>query len=339
MTLTLSNVILHQIVKQDDDSLNVHLRDGPLPLTEQTENLMGDIHRVYHAKAGKGFALFDTESDFQQWLKAYRADTLDFQALSERAVDRLRAELAKYPFADNGTLVMAHYRALATDYLFIGVLESKHSLRVTDELEVNATEYLDVSKMDIAARIDLSTWETDAESNRYLSFIKGRVGRKVADFFLDFLQAEVGMDSKQQNQVLMQAVEDYCDDARLDKEEKHNTRKQVFDYCNDQLKAGDEVVVKELAGELPATPDGTDFYQYANQQGYELEAQFPADRTTMRKLTKFVGAGGGLSVNFDAMLLGERVFYDPETDTLTIKGTPPNLRDQLQRRLSSRDDD
>ena len=193
--------------------------------------------------------------------------------------------------------------------------------------------------MDIAARIDLSTWETDPASNRYLSFIKGRVGRKVADFFLDFLQAEVGMDSKQQNQVLMQAVEDYCDDARLDKEEKNNYRKQVYDYCNDQLKAGDEVVVKELASELPETPEGTDFYQYANQQGYELEAQFPADRTTMRKLTKFVGSGGGLSVNFDAMLMGERVFYDPDTDTLTIKGTPPNLRDQLQRRLSSRDDE
>ncbi|SIN77625.1 nucleoid-associated protein YejK [Salinivibrio sp. ES.052] len=339
MTLTLSNVILHQIVKQADDSLNVHLRDGPLPISEQTENLMGDIHRVYHAKAGKGFALFDTESECQQWLKAYRANELDFRTFSERAVERLRAELAKYPFADNGTLVMAHYRALATDYLFIGVLESKHSLRVTDELDVNATEYLDVSKMDIAARIDLSTWETDPESNRYLSFIKGRVGRKVSDFFLDFLQAEVGMDSKQQNQVLMQAVEDYCDDARLDKEEKDTYRKQVFDYCNDQLKAGDEVVVKELASELPATSEGTDFYQYANQQGYELEEQFPADRTTMRKLTKFVGSGGGLSVNFDAMLLGERVFYDPDTDTLTIKGTPPNLRDQLQRRLASRDDE
>ncbi|WBA14070.1 nucleoid-associated protein YejK [Salinivibrio proteolyticus] len=338
MSLTLSNVILHQIVKQDDDSLNVHLRDGPLPLNDQTDNLMADVHRVYHAKAGKGFALFDTDSEFQQWLKEYRDQALDFRTFSEKAVERLRNELAKYPFADSGTLIMAHYRALATDYLFIGVVESKHSLRVTDELDVNATEYLDVSKMDIAARIDLSTWETDADSNRYLSFIKGRVGRKIADFFLDFLQAQVGMDSKQQNQVLMQAVEDYCDDARLEKEEKNAYRKQVFDYCNDQLKSGDEVVVKELAQELPPTPDGVDFYQYANQQGYELEEQFPADRTTMRKLTKFVGAGGGLSVNFDAMLLGERVFYDLETDTLTIKGTPPNLRDQLQRRLTSRDD-
>ncbi len=32
--------------------------------------------------------------------------------------------------------------------------------------------------------------------------------------------------------------------------------------------------------------------------------------------------------------MGERIFWDPVTDTLTIRGTPPNLRDQLQRRGS-----
>ena len=31
----------------------------------------------------------------------------------------------------------------------------------------------------------------------------------------------------------------------------------------------------------------------------------------------------------------ELPYYDPETDTLTIKGTPPNLKDQLTRRLGS----
>ncbi|MFA0125557.1 nucleoid-associated protein, partial [Vibrio sp. 10N.261.48.A2] len=102
-----------------------------------------------------------------------------------------------------------------------------------------------------AAVIDLSTFETDSDSNRYLSFIKGRVGRKVSDFFLDFLQAEVGFDAKQQNQVLMQAVEDFCSDAKLDKEEKVSFKKSVHDYCNDQKKCGEEVNVKELSGELP----------------------------------------------------------------------------------------
>ena len=76
------------------------------------------------------------------------------------------------------------------------------------------------------------------------------------------------------------------------------------------------------------------FQEFTADKGYELEESFPADRSTLRQLTKFAGSGGGLTINFDAMLLGERIFWDPATDTLTIKGTPPNLRDQLQRRTS-----
>ncbi|MCV5223747.1 nucleoid-associated protein, partial [Escherichia coli] len=86
-------------------------------------------------------------------------------------------------------------------------------------LDISATDYLDITKMDIAARIDLSSYETDKESNRYLQYIKGRVGRKVADFFLDFLQADIGLDTKQQNLVLMQAVDDFCADSKLEKQE------------------------------------------------------------------------------------------------------------------------
>lgn len=227
---------------------------------------------------------------------------------------------------------MAEYQSLATDYLFIALLPSNQSLQVTEGLEISATDYLDISKMDIAARIDLSTYQTDKGSNRYLTYIKGRVGRKVADFFIDFLEAEIGLDIKQQNQVLMQAVDDFCADAQLDKEESNSYKKQVYDYCSAQIKANEELEIKQLSDELPSSTDGTRFLDFTQEHGYELEEKFPADRTTVRKLTKYVGAGGGLSINFDSMLLGERIIYDPTTDTLTIKGTPPNLREQLTRK-------
>ncbi|ACH66453.1 nucleoid-associated protein YejK [Aliivibrio fischeri] len=335
MSLTLSNVILHKLVKNEQDELEVCLRNQTLENEEFTEALVSELHRVFNSKAGKGFGVFKTESEFGHWLSSVRKNETPFLEFSNNSAEKLKSELIKYPFAEEGILVIAEYQSLATEYLFVAVLPSNESMKVTEQLDISATDYLDIAKMDIAARIDLSTWETDSDSNRYLTFIKGRVGRKVSDFFLDFLQADVGMDTKVQNQVLMQAVEDFCADERLDKEEKQQYRKQVYDYCNGQLQAGEELTVKELASELPTSESGSNFYQFAEEQGYELEESFPVDRTALRKLTKFVGAGGGLSLNFDAMLLGERVFYDPETDTLTIKGTPPNLKDQLTRRLGS----
>jgi len=332
MSLHLSNVILHQLSKNSNDELTVTFRSQSLDNDTSTENLVSELHRVFNAKAGKGFGSFKSDSDFQHWLQEMRQNQKSFYDFSQISAQRLKDELAKYPFADEGILVMAEYQSLATDYLLIGILPLNQSLKVTEGLEISATDYLDINKMDIVARIDLSSFETDKASNRYLTYIKGRVGRKVADFFLDFMQAEVGLDTKEQNKVLMQAVEDFCSDSKLEKDEAISYKKQVYDYCNEQIKSGDEVQVKELSGELPPSQDGTSFIEFTEQHGYELEDSFPADRSTMRKLTKYVGAGGGLNISFDSLLMGERVFYDPETDTLTIKGTPPNLRDQLTRK-------
>ncbi len=64
------------------------------------------------------------------------------------------------------------------------------------------------------------------ESTRYLTFLKGRVGRKVADFFMDFLGASEGLNAKAQNRGL-QAVDDFAADAQLDKSERQNVRQQV----------------------------------------------------------------------------------------------------------------
>ncbi|MBD0785133.1 nucleoid-associated protein YejK [Vibrio sp. Y2-5] len=332
MSLHLSNVILHQLSKNNNDELTVTFRAQSLDNDTSTENLVSELHRVFNAKAGKGFGSFKSDSDFQNWLQEMRQSERSFYEFSQISAQRLKDELSKYPFADEGILVMAEYQSLATDYLLIGILPLNQSLKVTEGLDISATDYLDINKMDIVARVDLSSFETDKESNRYLSYIKGRVGRKVSDFFLDFLQAEVGLDAKVQNKVLMQAVEDFCSDSKLEKDEAINYKKQVYDYCNDQIKAGEEVQVKELSGELPPAQDGTSFMDFTREHGYELEESFPGDRSTMRKLTKYVGAGGGLNISFDSLLMGERVFYDPETDTLTIKGTPPNLRDQLTRK-------
>ncbi|MBE3653610.1 nucleoid-associated protein YejK [Vibrio navarrensis] len=331
MSLHLSNVILHQLSKNDQDELTVHYRSESLSNDSSTENLVAELHRVFHAKAGKGFGSFKSDSEFQIWLQAMRKNELSFYDFSQKSASRLKDELSKYPFADEGILVFAEYQSLATHYLFVGILPLNQSLKVTEGLDISATDYLDINKMDIAARIDLSVYQVDSESNRYLSYIKGRVGRKVADFFLDFMQAEVGLDSKQQSQVLIQALDDFCTDAKLEKQEVNEYRKQVYDYCNGQLKSGEEVTIRELSDELPSGPSGASFLDFTQAQGYQLEERFPADRGLVRKLTKYVGAGGGLNLSFDSLLLGERIFYDPETDTLTIKGTPPNLRDQLTR--------
>ncbi|MBD2810391.1 nucleoid-associated protein YejK [Xenorhabdus sp. Vera] len=332
MSLEITQIALHRLIKRDEQTLEVILRDSLLDANQVVEEMMAELHRVYSAKS-KAYGLFNEESELAESLRHLRKGDEDFLGFSRAATVRLKDELAKYPFAEGGTVLFCQYRYLMVEYLLIATLNSCNSMSVNDELDVNTTQYLDIPHADIVARIDLTEWETNPESSRYLTFLKGRVGRKVSDFFMDFLAASEGMNAKVQNKGLLQAVDDYCESVQLDKNERQAYRQQVYGYCNEQLQAGEEIKLQELSQELPALGEQS-FQQFSQEQGYELEESFPADRGTLRQLTKFAGSGGGLTINFDAMLMGERIFWDPVTDTLTIKGTPPNLRDQLQRRGS-----
>lgn len=334
MSLDIDQIALHQLVKRDEQTLELILRDSLLPTNATVSAMVEELHRVYSAKS-KAYGLFDEGSELADALRNCRKGEDDFLAFSRAATGRLRDELAKYPFAEGGVVLFCHYRYLAVEYLLVAVLNSQSSMRVNEELDISSTHYLDINHADIVARIDLTEWETNPESTRYLTFLRGRVGRKVADFFMDFLGASVGLDTKAQNRGLLQAVDDFCAESQLDKNERQNYRQQVYSYCNEQLQAGEEIALEELSNELPPLGEKT-FQTFTAEQGYELEEHFPADRGTLRQLTKFAGSGGGVTINFDALLLGERIFWDAATDTLTIKGTPPNLRDQLQRRTSAK---
>ncbi|QRN35760.1 nucleoid-associated protein YejK [Pectobacterium brasiliense] len=333
MSLDIAQIALHQLIKRDEQTLEMVLRDSLLSTNAAVEEMMAELHRVYSAKS-KAYGLFNEQSELADALRACRKGDEDFLSFSRAATGRLRDELAKYPFAEGGIVLFCQYRYLAVEYLLISVLNSCNSMRVNEQLDISTTHYLDINHADIVARIDLTEWETNPESTRYLTFLKGRVGRKVSDFFMDFLAASEGLDTKAQNRGLLKAVDEYCEEAQLDKNERQNYRQQVYSYCNEQLQSGEEIELASLSQELPSLGEKT-FQQFSTEQGYELEDSFPADRGTLRQLTKFAGSGGGISLNFDALLLGERIFWDPATDTLTIKGTPPNLRDQLQRRTSS----
>ncbi|CAK9885416.1 MAG: Nucleoid-associated protein YejK [Candidatus Erwinia impunctatus] len=330
MSLDIEQVALHQLVKHDENTIELVLRDTLLPDSEPVNAMLSELHRVYSAK-NKAFGLFDSESDFAAALQQHRNSECDFLAFSRAATGRLRDELGKYSFAEGGVVLFCHYRYLAVEYLLIAMLSSQNSMRVNERLDISTTHYLDIHHADIVARIDLTEWETQPESMRYLTFLRGRVGRKVADFFMDFLGATVGLDTKAQNKGLLQVVDAYCNENSHDNDERQHYRQQVYSFCQDQLQAGEEIDVAAMSREIAPLGE-KDFQTFTGEQGYQLEEHFPADRSTLRQLTKFSGSGGGLTLNFDALLLNERIFWDPVTDTLTIKGTPPNLRDQLQRR-------
>ncbi len=334
MSITVNQIVLHQLVKHAENettTMESVLRDELLTITPEVEQMMLQLHQGYQNK-GKAFGVFQENSIFAQDLNRLLENEINFLNFSQQSTKLLAQELGKYNFADSGTLILCQYNFLATDYLFIALLDSRISMLVDENLEIRRTEYLDIMQFDIAARINLTDLQVNANSNRYLTFIKGRVGRKISDFFMDFLGAEEGLNPQVQNQCLLQAVSDYCEQGELNKEQTQAVKKQVFEYCKGQLASGDEIALTELSANLP-TLNERPFVTFTEEQDYGLEETIPPVRSALKTLTKFSGSGKGVTLSFDADLLNNRIEWDPLTDTLTIKGIPPNLKDQLQKAL------
>ena len=334
MSITVNQIVLHQLVKHAENettTMESVLRDELLTITPEVEQMMLQLHQGYQNK-GKAFGVFQENSIFAQDLNRLLENEINFLNFSQQSTKLLAQELGKYNFADSGTLILCQYNFLATDYLFIALLDSRISMLVDENLEIRRTEYLDITQFDIAARINLTDLQVNANSNRYLTFIKGRVGRKISDFFMDFLGAEEGLNPQVQNQCLLQAVSDYCEQGELNKEQTQAVKKQVFEYCKGQLASGDEIALTELSANLPTLNDRP-FVTFTEEQDYGLEETIPPVRSALKTLTKFSGSGKDVTLSFDADLLNNRIEWDPLTDTLTIKGIPPNLKDQLQKAL------
>ncbi|RML89745.1 Nucleoid-associated protein [Pseudomonas savastanoi pv. glycinea] len=63
-----------------------------------------------------------------------------------------------------------------------------------------------------------------------------------------------------------------------------------------------------------------------------MSPEIPADKRTLNQFRRFTGRAEGLSISFEAHLLGEKIEYDEAAGTLIIKGLPTQLIDQLKRR-------
>ncbi|MCF6435258.1 MULTISPECIES: nucleoid-associated protein YejK [Pseudoalteromonas] len=331
MSIEVNKLVVHYVDKHDEDT-QIHLREDEMQINDKVNVFIEQLHHAYNGKPGKGYCAFSGEKNSQvsAAMQSYRNNELGFWHFTQQATEVLKEELNKYAFNEVGYLVFCQYQYVATDYVLIALINIKEHYSITSELDLSASRHLDISRMQLAARIDLTAWDTQPDDARYISFIKGRAGRKVADFFLDFLGCEEGIDPKQQSQVMLDAVEDYLSEQQFNKQEKDTLRKEVFDYCNDCVASGEDANIESLSETLSKSSDAPfdDFYK---EQGYDLAESFPVDKKTVSTMVKFSGLGGGVSVGFERKHLGERVVYDARNDTLTIKGIPPNLKDQLQR--------
>lgn len=86
MSLDINQIALHQLIKRDEQNLELVLRDSLLEPTNTVVDMMAELHRVYSAK-NKAYGLFSEESELAQALRLQRQGERIFSPLAVRRPD------------------------------------------------------------------------------------------------------------------------------------------------------------------------------------------------------------------------------------------------------------
>ncbi len=326
--------IVHLIDKKPDGNPAVlHARENELAASEAMENLLADLNESYNAKQGKAWGFFHEESGaypFSGWLKAYLNDEQDFTTFSRQSVEQLQKLMEESNLSTGGHVLFAHYQQGMTDYLTIALLLHSDGVVVTDTLELTPSKHLDLGQLHLAARINLSEWQNNKQSKQYISFIRGKNGRKVSDYFRDFIGCQEGVDAPSETRTLLKAFSDFVESEDFPEDAAREKTGILVDYASSQAKMGAPITLDELSGLIDEDRPRA-FYDHIRNKDYGMSSEFPADKRTLNQFRRFTGRAEGLSISFEAHLLGSKVEFDAERNTLLVRGLPTQLVDQLKR--------
>lgn len=325
--------IIHRIDKKPDGSPStLHLASAPLVSTPGQEALHQGLNETYNAKPGKVWGYFHEESGaypFSRWLREYLAGEHDFTAFSATAAEHLKRLLDESNLATGAPVLIAHYTQGMTDYLFIALLHETESVVIEDDLRASVVRNVDAGTLHFAARINLSEWQNNPASRQYISLIKPKGGRRSGLAFRDFIGCQEGVDAAGETRTLLKAFSDFVESEDMAEEVAREKTRALLDYAGTQSKLGERITLEELSGLIDEDRPKA-FFDHVRSKDYGLSPEIPADKRTLNQFRRFTARTEGLSISFEAHLLGRKVEFDQARSQLVIRDLPRQLVDQLR---------
>jgi len=325
---------IHKIDKKPDGTPAVLFLSGAEQVESQArDDLMHQFNESYNGATGKGWGFFHAESGvfpLSGWLGKYLAGVSDFFKFSTIAVEHLVKLMEESNLATGGHALFCHYQQGLTDYLVIALVQETEAVTMTEELALMTVKRLDLDHIRLAARINISEWQNNRQSKQYISYVKGKQGRRINEYFRDFIGCQEGIDGPSETRTLLKAFSDFVESEDLPDESAREKTHTLVSYSMAQAKLGEPITLDELSG-LIDEDQPRSFYDFIKAKDYGLSETLPPDKKTLNKFRRFTGRAEGMSISFEAHLLGDKIKFEEEGGTLTLRGLPAQLKEQLKR--------
>ncbi len=338
--MAIKSLVIHRITRwQDDQPAELGLRDELLTVTADYESLLSQEKKLFNGKPGKKYGRFSddvAEHPFSRWLQEAVEEKMSFLSFSHKAVETFKQHLDEQPITLDGYLMFVLDSRADGDVFYLLFLETASGMELSRSLELETVDYLNTSKLDMAARIELTDWLGDSPTEDYFVLAVSRSAAKSGDIFAKTLGYQNSIDTEKETETLLDTLEKYT--KKVESKDATQYRKKAYDFCVEQQQMGEPVQLEQLSSYLDEN-EPQRFASFAREeQSLNSETEFRPDNRKLKHLVRFTGKGNGMSLSFSSDLIQSSVHYNPANDTLTITEIPKSLKAQLAKFINKEDE-
>lgn len=336
--MDISSSIIHGILKEKDesgpDSTTITPRRNLLPLDDRLKRLGDDI-LVLYGRLSNGYGVLGDDTTihkFPELLSEYEKNETNLISLSNEATKLIAAEMSSSLFTTTSYPIFIRYTNQDRDWILIAMLKIKDGIGIdTNTLDLNDSLFFDISNLREAARIDIAKWK--ANDQPYLSFIKRGAGSEgdSSAYLRKALSCTDYTDSKHHTSLLLETLEQYCQEKEFDAEKNQAIKARVYEHCKEMKDQGRPVNLIALSAFIdPEDPEA--FVSYTREKEVPINETFSPHPATYRKLQRLSKKFGTISVGFDVDdIFNERVYFDEDNGNLVIRNPPKDLTDKIKK--------
>ncbi|EEW1710279.1 TPA: nucleoid-associated protein [Escherichia coli] len=329
--------IVHIMNKEQQGLATIIPCPSEKPVQQASKDLSNALTERYSGRAGKGYGKFEDDRDSYPMgniVDDYFVNkTHSFYDTSIRMINHLKARADDESMSTGGYVIIAHNEVNGNHYLMVAILTSAVGSSVHD-FEIQESEYLDIAKLRVAGRIDLTGRQNGKE--RYISFLKGQ--NSVAGYFKKFLGCNDILVAKQETTKLRNALLEFATERGFEPEAREEFLNKAHEKLKNLNRSGEAFDTQVFANEIwPTAPEL--LVEKLTNDDLEFSDGFVPDGNVIRGLVSFKGKSKHWSLKFERAALHDgSVLYDSENDKLILTEIPDTLRSEILSELGEEDE-
>ncbi|HHC7117572.1 TPA: nucleoid-associated protein [Vibrio parahaemolyticus] len=363
MAITIHRAVVHELIKEkNEEPQPLHYRQSLLPVdNESVQNVIAGVVNIYGRKNNSArYGVFrDDEASgsvpdsFYEYSELEDVSDEDFMALSKSVMQELFREATGVAFATGGHILFSDYESDGVRFYLAAMIKQKSGFAFSDTLGVEDLEYIDLSKLHQAIKINFSKYsayqnadDIERQDSTYLSFVSPQTSQSAAGYFIQAMGCKAGAPSAKATQAAVDESVGFFESKEDLKAHAPNLKRALTVYLEQKAESNEPATLPDIEGiarrffptddEEQADRYADEFVTYLNREESGVPPEFPVNKTKLKTMTHLVYKGDDLHLEFDKEDIGgnpsARVYFDGAK--VIIKDLPQDLIDKLNQQIN-----